>query len=36
MVGRGGVDPAAVITLFTDTYGPPQRVGGLLLWKHLH
>jgi hypothetical protein len=36
MVGPGGVDPAAAITLFTQAYGPPAQVGGLLLWTHLH
>jgi hypothetical protein len=35
IVGPGGVDPAAAVALFTQTYGPPQVVGGIDLWSNL-
>lgn len=35
VVGNGGVYPAAATALFTDTYGPPRAVGGVLLWSPL-
>jgi hypothetical protein len=35
IVGPGGVDPAAAVALFTQTYGAPQVIGGVQVWTHL-
>ena len=35
LVGPGGVNPDAAITLFTEALGPPRMVGGVWIWSHL-